>query len=1018
DSAACADHYYNQCILDCEYVPPPADFALELEWSSEGAPQDWCAYNTPITGDIDGDGLPEIIGKPCSGTAQSPWSPYPNLLIVDGSTGTIEASINTPALKYLMDGPAIADIDKNGYAEIFIQASAHPSNQFYNDGTIINGDVRRRILCYEYDGTQYVEKWMSDLPAGYTMLEEGHTLGIADFDQDGVAEVYVQNMIFDGLTGQLLVAGGRDLHRGLKPFEGPFQLLPATAYSIAADVLPADACLHCEGLELVAGGMVYSVELSATSTLNVERMMDGVADGWTGLADVDRDGDLDAVVTSNSVNGDLGLLYVWDLQNPQLLFPVYELPIFSSSGYISLPNIADFDGDGFVEFGICTPFNYQVLKAQNGELTTLWNLTTDDWSGQTGSSVFDFNNDGSNEVVYRSESELQILEGTTGAFLAAAPCRSGTRVEYPVVVDADADGETEILCSCTDALKAFGSAGSPWVGTRRLWNQHLYFNVNINDDLSIPIQQQAPQIVGDSIVLNNFLTQYAYTQFPVANATVEAIGVDCIANGIVLEARICNVGEWPLSQETPIAFYDADPTQELANLLDSRTLSTNLAPDSCEIYQFTLSIPNSTAIYIVVNDDHSIVLPYQLDIDFPITAIPECNYVDNLTHWLVTEHLPFLQVEERILCAGDSALVFGQYQNTSGIYRERYLSQEGCDSIYEVNLEVLEPLVIEMEIEPSCWEETSGAALAKVDGGLSPYTYLWNRSTMSGASIYDLAVGAYTLTVTDANQCTAQTSFEIDYVMPLNSTIEQQDVSCFGANDGRLWMDSSLVGLSLSLDGINYQSDLVIDQLSTGIYDLFIRDEYGCVLIEEAVIDSPAELIVQLPSDSTIFLGCELAISSWVNSRELLDYQWTPPFNLSCSDCIQPIASPTSTTVYTLTVINESGCIASDEVKITVEKPRDLYIPNAFSPNGDGVNDVFMVHGGKGVEEIVVFQIFNRWGALVYTAEHFPPGQEAYGWSGWFKSRKLDPGVFTYWTLVKFADGFVEQYQGDITLMK
>ena len=97
--------------------------------------------------------------------------------------------------------------------------------------------------------------------------------------------------------------------------------------------------------------------------------------------------------------------------------------------------MADFDGDRQLEIGVCTPFNYQVLEPASNQWTIAWSITTDDWSGQTGSSVFDFNNDGASEVVYRTESEILVLNGTNGAELSAAPCASGTRVEYPVVVD-------------------------------------------------------------------------------------------------------------------------------------------------------------------------------------------------------------------------------------------------------------------------------------------------------------------------------------------------------------------------------------------------------------------------------------------------------------------------------------------------------------------------------------------------------------------------------------------------------
>lgn len=1266
----CVNNYYNECPIDCEFDPTEADFELELEWASSGQ-GNWCNYNTPIVGDLDGDGIPEVIGKPCTGTGQSPFAALPNLLIVDGATGIIEDIIETPGLKYLWDGPSIADVDQDGYPEIFFQASDHSSNQNYQTGgPIISGDVRRKILCYSYNGSTYVEKWMSDAPAGYNALEEANTVSITDFNHDGIAELYVQNMIFNALDGTLLVSGGAQAHRGMKYFGET--LIQASSYTVAVDVLPDNACTNCAGLELVAGGTVYSVNIdNVNSTIFPERILPNSSDGWTSIADVDQDGDLDAVVATNVSNSTQAIVFVWDLQTTTELYPPTTLQ--TSLSYVALANVADFDGEKGVEIGVCTRYIYQVLKPVNGQLTVLWEINTNDFSGQTGTTVFDFNNDGANEVVYRQETEIQILNGADGTILATAPCTSGTRVEYPIVVDVDADGETEILCSCTNELKSFGSAGTPWVSTRQVWNQHVYFNVNINDDLTIPIQQQAHHIVGDSIVLNNFLTQYGDNRFPAFDVSVEFVEVNCNdtnidPDGMYMDItyEFCNQGSRAIIDDVFFTLYEGDPTQASVSSTTSNASnwwSNDLPPGDC--IRITEQLLRNT-YYGVINDDGDATLPLNFETIFPITPFPECDYSNNYDAFILNEaaypldlgpdiqvcdngvssfeatpgfdqyewqdgaegasytayepgtyivtaiagcvlkkdtievtikpstiidlgpdqlscegdsisfsatgfdhyqwypntnlncdtcstiwvtpnqpttyilvanteegcystdsinifipsnsfesldftvcqgasyvfdnveipagtsdtftydsfsgcdsivqvniipnqfsatselitltacqgavaiyenmSLPpdtsltllyqtvngcdsiiivnvqpldtFFVTEEILICAGDSAFILGSYEQTAGIYQGTFNSFADCDSTHQVTLEVLAPLTANLLILPSCLEDNTGSVAATANGGMSPYDFTWSESGGIDNEISSLAEGNYTLTITDNNQCIEIINFDVTSIQALSIDVIASEVSCFGDSDGQINIDSSYMGLAFSLDSIGFQSDLVFENLPAGNYELYTLDDQGCISSQEFSIGEPQKLFLEVSKDTSIVLGCPVELRSFTNSNDSIIYQWSPITDLTCTDCPRTTAQPLFTTNYELLIIDEAGCEAFDDVLINVEKPRDVYIPNVFSPNGDGINDAFLVYTGKEVELIVTLKVFDRWGELVFEGNDFPPNLTSEGWTGKFKEEAMNPGVFVYVAIVRFLDGTEIQYQGDVTLLR
>jgi gliding motility-associated-like protein len=153
---------------------------------------------------------------------------------------------------------------------------------------------------------------------------------------------------------------------------------------------------------------------------------------------------------------------------------------------------------------------------------------------------------------------------------------------------------------------------------------------------------------------------------------------------------------------------------------------------------------------------------------------------------------------------------------------------------------------------------------------------------------------------------------------------------------------------------------------------------------------------VDAGEDQTITIYDSIQLSPSTNA---VFYQWSPEESLSCANCINPFASPTVTTTYNLIATDENGCAAQDNVTIEVFVDTLLWIPNAFSPNGDGENDVFRIFG-KSIKTIE-FKIFNRWGELMfYTTD---PNQ---GWDGTYKGKPMVPGVYVYMVEATYINDF------------
>ena len=202
-----------------------------------------------------------------------------------------------------------------------------------------------------------------------------------------------------------------------------------------------------------------------------------------------------------------------------------------------------------------------------------------------------------------------------------------------------------------------------------------------------------------------------------------------------------------------------------------------------------------------------------------------------------------------------------------------------------------------------------------------------------------------------------------------------------------------------------------------GVYSGIFEREIGCDSTHTISLKAIANLILVLPADITLELGDSVRLNPMTNGQDLI-WQWSPPVGLSCDDCEHPYARPFETTLYTLLITDENGCDASDEVLLTISKNRNVYIPNAFSPNGDGINDVFYIFARGDVSQILEFKIFDRWGELVFEDEKFPPNDPAHGWDGIFHGKMMNPAVFAYMAKVEFVDGVVELFKGDVTLMK
>ncbi len=322
----------------------------------------------------------------------------------------------------------------------------------------------------------------------------------------------------------------------------------------------------------------------------------------------------------------------------------------------------------------------------------------------------------------------------------------------------------------------------------------------------------------------------------------------------------------------------------------------------------------------------------------------------------------------------------------------------------------------------SCPGEGDGSVEALAAGGTAPYSYTWSNGA-TGSQLSLAEAGSHVVTVTDQNGCAATAEVVLSAPAPLAAAVSTEDPPCYGDDRGTIRFDTVTGGVGPYLYAIEdgaFAGNRLFSNLEIGAYRVFVQDANGCIWEDEVVINQPGELVVDLGDEfDEIKQGETVNLFAEVNLLPVDTFIWETLDSLSCYDCPDPSSRPLSTTTYRVTVINENGCSATDEITIIVEKPYEVYIPNAFSPDGDGINDRLVVFAGDDVAEVRSLQIYNRWGEPMYEIYNgFPPNDETFGWDGTHRGQVMNPGIYVYTVEVEFIDGNVELFYGDVLLVR
>jgi gliding motility-associated-like protein len=277
----------------------------------------------------------------------------------------------------------------------------------------------------------------------------------------------------------------------------------------------------------------------------------------------------------------------------------------------------------------------------------------------------------------------------------------------------------------------------------------------------------------------------------------------------------------------------------------------------------------------------------------------------------------------------------------------------------------------------------------------------------------------YKVQGTNAFGCSAFDSVNVFVAQPFDVTVSANDSICVGQSSNLLATGAT----TYIWTGNNLSSNTVSNPVATPPltteYIVVGHDAFNC-------FTDTARVVVAVGLYPTVNLGPDLLLptgtvrpmTTVVTNGPIRNWLWTPATDLSCTTCALPSATIKKEINYIVKVTTTYGCEATDTLNIkTFCNNVQAFVPNAFTPDGDGINDILMVRG-SGIAQVKTFRVFNRWGEVVFERGNFAPNNPAYGWDGKIKGVVGPPDVYVYTAEVICENGTTYTYKGNVSVLK
>jgi len=338
-----------------------------------------------------------------------------------------------------------------------------------------------------------------------------------------------------------------------------------------------------------------------------------------------------------------------------------------------------------------------------------------------------------------------------------------------------------------------------------------------------------------------------------------------------------------------------------------------------------------------------------------------------------------------------------------------------CSDIDSVYVDFLNIGAGFTHVEPLCYGDCNGSLTASGNSGSAPYDYIWSNSGTT-QTITNLCAGIYSVTVTDVDGCEVVAQYDLGQPLPLELNYQATSIPCEVACIGSIGLLVSGGTPVYAYEWSSGQNTATITGLCEGDYSVTVTDNHLCEISQtmNVPIDYIYDNVNVWADDDTIWDGQSTNLHA--TSIPGVHYTWSPTTWLSNPGSSTTTVTPPPGTYWYYVIFDDgNGCVYTDSVRVVVIDvfcyDPYIYFPNAFSPDGDGTNDILYARGIY-IEEMELL-IFDRWGNLVFES-HNPDN----GWDGTYNNKPCDPGVYAYYLKILCFNKVYYIKKGNITLIR
>jgi gliding motility-associated-like protein len=385
---------------------------------------------------------------------------------------------------------------------------------------------------------------------------------------------------------------------------------------------------------------------------------------------------------------------------------------------------------------------------------------------------------------------------------------------------------------------------------------------------------------------------------------------------------------------------------------------------------------------------------------------------------------PVVKSQTLRICAGDSVKVGTRFYSRTGTFTDTLKTVAGCDSIVLTALTV-NPIVTTTQKIIICEGDIYRLGDSSYTKQGSYRNKLKNSSGCDSFVVTELSVNMRMSKMLEASICPGK-------IYRLGNKILTQAGVYTDTIRRRAPLCDSIVTVKLSLTPLPEIKENITICRNDSIYirgrlfngggayrDTLKSFSGGCDTVVVTNINL-SNLSVSLGPDMEIEKGDSLKLTANLSGgQNNIKWTWSPSRDLSCANCPNPTTKPVRSVTYIVEARDTTGnCTVKDNIIISVKACEKIFIPDAFSPNNDGTNDMFIAYGANCAKQIKKMAVFSRGGQMIFNKQNLPLNNPSNGWDGTFNNKLLPTDVYVYVMEIEFGDGEVKTFSGDLNLIR